>query len=149
MTKPAYYEDIPSRKPKFDYDLVAEAALSLLLQPREGATVLGIHGAWGSGKTTLMSAVQRQVADGLSAQQPVFVDFNAWKYQDRDALWRALILRVLAELRRGGAEEKSLDDLEQALYRAFEVEVKGPWKINWRTVIVETISGFCHDVCSA
>lgn len=139
MFMPNYSEDIPSKEPKFDYELVAQALLSLLRQPREGATVLGIHGSWGAGKTTLMNALQRQLMSELAQQQPIFIEFNAWKYQNRDALWRALILRVLAELRSCGAESKSMIELEHALYRSFEVKEKGAWEVNWRSLIVEII----------
>lgn len=137
--EPNYVEDIPSHKPKFDYELVAKALLSLLQQPREGATVLGIHGAWGSGKTTLMDTVRRQLESEHAQHEPIFIEFNAWKYQNRDALWRALILRVLAALRSTEANTKELDELEHALYRSFEVKEKGAWEVNWRTLIVEII----------
>lgn len=139
MLIPNYSEDIPSQTPIFDYELVAQALLSLLRQPRKGATVLGIHGAWGSGKTTLINALHRQLNTELGHQQPIFIEFNAWKYQNREALWRALILRVLAELRRSGGDSKNLDELERALYRSFEVQEKGAWEVNWRTLIVEII----------
>ena len=134
-----YLEDIPTETPKFDFDLVAKALSSLLLQPSKNAVVLGIHGAWGSGKTTLMQSLRHELESDLPQDQRVFIDFNAWKFQDRQALWRALILHMLAELHEHGGDKAKIEELEQSLYRAFAVEEKGPWTINWRAVIVEII----------
>ncbi len=133
-----YVEDIPSPAPRFDCDTVAKALTEVLLRPASGAIVLGVHGPWGSGKTTLLEAIRRDLAArGLHS---TVIWFNAWKFQDREALWRALILHVVARLKDSGGDAKKLTELEESLYRAFTVEEKGPWKLNWRTLIVELIS---------
>lgn len=134
-----YLEDIPSTAPDFNYTLVAKALTPLLSRKSIGATVVGIHGPWGTGKTTMMRALERELKKGFAKDEAVFIDFNAWKYQERQALWRALILRVLGALRDQGADKKSLEELESSLYRSFAVEEKGPWQLNWRTLIVELI----------
>jgi len=134
-----YLEDIPSDQPTFNYDLVAQALTPVLSRKSTGAAVVGLHGQWGSGKTTLMRAIERELRKQFADGTAVFIDFNAWKYQERQALWRALILRVLGELRNSGADKENLDELEASLYRSFAVEEKGPWKVNWRTLIVEFI----------
>ena len=144
-----YLEDIPEAKPKFDFALVAEALTPIVLMPREGATILGLHGDWGAGKTTLMNAIESTIKrdivalSGDTVTETICVEFNAWKYQEREALWRALILRVVGQLReksetKGWQDEIAyMKELEASLYRAFEVQEKGPWKINWRIAITE------------
>ena len=86
----------------------------------------------------------RQLSDG-QADEAISVRFNAWKFQDREALWRALILQVIGALRERAEQEKwaeelrSLRELEESLYHAFEVTETGPWKINWRNLITELL----------
>jgi hypothetical protein len=136
----SYADDAPAEPAKFEFDLIAAALAQTLAVPSGSAVVLGLHGSWGAGKTTLMRALRDRIAaDGAD---PLIIEFNAWKYQERTALWRALILRVLGELRRSAApgDGPALDELEQSLYRTFAVRQSGPWSVNWRTVIVEAIS---------
>src|SRR5208282_739628 len=135
-----YQEDIPSSQPKFEVEVIARALVAVLLKPAEGATVLGLHGPWGSGKTTVLGALRRELERQVGKDKGIFIWFNAWKFQDREALWRALILHVLAQLKERGGDQKQIKELQQSLYLAFVVEEKGPWKINWRSLIVEIIS---------
>ena len=104
--------------------------------------VLGIHGPWGSGKTTLMQAVRSALDANPGDSNPLFVDFNAWKFHEREALWRALILRLVAELRplAGADAATGLDELERSLYQAFIVQEKGPWTVNWQSLVTEVIT---------
>lgn len=133
-----YLEDIPSDTPEFNYKLVAKALSPLLDQPSTGAMVVGIHGPWGSGKTTLMRELERELKAKFADEKHIFIQFNAWKYQEKQALWRALILRVIGELGNRTTDKKQLEELEASLYSSFEVEEKGPWKVSWRALIVET-----------
>jgi hypothetical protein len=135
-----YADDSPSTPPLFDFDLIGDALADVLEQPMEGATVIGVHGPWGSGKTTLMYAIRDALMKQAGATQPIVIEFNAWKYQAREALWRALILRLVAELRNHGASSEKLKELEESLYRAFEVEEAGAWSVNWRTAATEVAS---------
>ena len=152
-----YTEDLPSEAPGFGFPLVAKAFVPLITQKTKNAVVLGIHGPWGSGKTTLMWSLRRELEGGPLKNKAIFIDFNAWKFQDKQALWRALILHILghyqiqldeeASLQAGTAEEinatnqkkQKLQELQQSLYRTFAVEEKGPWKVNWTAMIGEVL----------
>ena len=61
------------------------------------------------------------------------------KYQNKEALWRALILRVLTALRDNGGEAAKIDELERSLYEGFAVTERGPVQVNWTAVATEAI----------
>jgi hypothetical protein len=63
---------------------------------------LGIFGAWGSGKTSLMRMLQAKVDKAAAKAKTLW--FNAWKYEGREEAQSALIHAVLAKL----AEDKTL-----------------------------------------
>jgi formylglycine-generating enzyme required for sulfatase activity len=85
---------------------------------------IGVHGDWGSGKTTLMRRIQAKLDETkhYKTKPPSFVTvdergsafeatfrpcktvwFNAWKYGREEALFVALIEEVLRQMRRDGA----------------------------------------------
>jgi hypothetical protein len=128
-----YKDDSPAVNPAFDFDHLATALVDLLQRPRSSAFVLGLHGPWGSGKTTLLYAIRAQLP-----KNSIVVNFNAWKYQEREALWRALILRVLDALRKdGGADQKAIEELERSLYESFTARDRGPLRVNWTSAATE------------
>lgn len=69
---------------------------------------LGIFGAWGSGKTSLMRMLKARLDGEAGKNKTKTLWFNAWRYEGRDEAQSALIHAVLAKL----AEDKTL--LEQA-----------------------------------
>ena len=93
---------------------------------------VGIFGSWGSGKTSLMQMIKKRLKKQQSAQrrsegeepapEHLTVWFNAWLYSSEESVGRALILRVLAELRRKVARKPeathTLDEIETRLYRS-------------------------------
>jgi formylglycine-generating enzyme required for sulfatase activity len=97
-----------------------------IIAARETRTPLtiGVHGEWGSGKTTLMRRIQAKLDEtkDWKTKPPSFVVvdergsafletfrpcrtvwFNAWKYGREEALFVALIEEVLRQMRRDGA----------------------------------------------
>jgi len=42
-----------------------------------------------------MWSLRRELERDALKQKAIFIDFNAWKFQDKQALWRALILHIL------------------------------------------------------
>jgi len=136
----AYLDDVPATEPQFDFDLIGTALAAVLERPSEGATVVGIHGPWGSGKTTLMYAIGEALRTRADSPVPIVIEFNAWKYQAKEVLWRALILRLVGELEQRGGSTAALEELKSSLYRAFEVQEVGPLSVNWRNMAVEIVS---------
>ncbi len=111
-------------------------ALAAIIGSSETKTPLtvGVFGAWGSGKTSLMQMVRKQLPEDYPT-----VWFDAWKYEREDALWRALIIQVLNQLREEVENEEGddpkaeaeLNDLEASLYRVVDREEKGEAHIDW------------------
>jgi KAP family P-loop domain len=131
--------DAPSKTPSFDFERLAKALASVLKQDSpESAFVLGLHAPWGGGKTTLLRAIRRQLPDSA-----IIVEFNPWKFDQKEALWRALILCVLEKLREENAKYEQaglkdrivdnarIDEMEHSLYERFTVTEHGPLQVNW------------------
>ncbi len=113
------------------------------------AFVVGIHGPWGSGKSTLMQMVGDAVKQWCPGggdkppTEPLVVEFQAWKYNQREVLWRALLSQVVATVeehleRMKEGEKKKKDDgreicerIREALYRDYESSREGALSLDW------------------
>jgi len=134
---PLLLEDIPAPRPGYGYALLADTLQGILQEKRQGAFVLGLHGPWGAGKSTLLKAIEARLRDKSAT---IIVPFNAWKFAEREALWRALIIQVLEALREAGIGDMAeIDRLERSLYAGFTVKETGALKVDWGAAATEAM----------
>ncbi|MCX9011594.1 MAG: pentapeptide repeat-containing protein [Candidatus Methanoperedens sp.] len=132
-------DDQPIKDAKFfNFDAYAEA-LSRIIKREETNTplVVGIFGEWGSGKTSLMKTLEQNIIENKDGYPAQTIWFNAWKFDKEDAIWRALLMRVLEELKSEAKKEynedlkKVLDDLQTSLYHEVYREELGTLTFDW------------------
>jgi KAP family P-loop domain len=106
--------DEPAGRPALGFDQYARAFAAIILQS-DPRFAVGIFGDWGSGKTTLMRAIERE----LQADETVVtLWFNAWRYEREEHLIVPL-LDTLREVLKEWAERPDRDpDLRERARRA-------------------------------
>jgi formylglycine-generating enzyme required for sulfatase activity len=129
------------------------STLARIIQEADTPITIGVFGPWGSGKSSLLEMLRRDVdTAGLHKVRSTWI--TAWKYDRQEALWRAFILRVLDALypRKDGpgtleerprypAEELAdegqkklvelLGHMEESIYRPVDWQELGRWTVNW------------------
>lgn len=96
--------DRPSEVDLLGFEDYAQALADFIKSEKtEKPLTIGIDAAWGMGKTTLMRMVQKQLAapeqKTTGRQEFLTVWFNAWKYDEEESLWAALVLEILDQVR--------------------------------------------------
>lgn len=97
MFKKNHFNDSPTINDELGF-LPSINALSNIINHigmNDTPVTLGIFGSWGSGKTSLMQMLEQQ----LDSSSCIPIWFDAWRYSQADALWRAFLLSVVEELR--------------------------------------------------
>ena len=142
-------DDRPPPKDLLGFNAYRDAVLDWIRDPSTRTPLtIGLFGKWGSGKTSLMAFIQRELDAERAAveegqregRKNLTVWFNAWKYEPREALWRALMLRVLETVRQAVPKEdktarQTLDDLAASLYREVEREELGHLTVDWSELL--------------
>jgi len=111
--------DQPTGEDQLNFDPYAKTLADIIADGSvQTPLTIGIFGSWGSGKTSLMTMIKRRLdalqREGRRAEQEkdacphLTVWFNAWLYSQEQALWRALVLRVLTEVRRVRAADEAV-----------------------------------------
>jgi hypothetical protein len=104
--------DAPTDRPALGYEGIAAAFADIITNSQPNFAI-GIFGGWGSGKTTLMSAIKAALpAEGILA-----VDFNAWRFEREpqllvpllDTIRGAIVDCALIEEHRAADRGESLD----------------------------------------
>jgi hypothetical protein len=97
--------DLPATTPALGFPATAEALARIIDQSAPQFSV-GVFGGWGSGKTTLMQAIERE----LDPSRSLAVRFSAWRYEKERHLIVPLLDTVrdaLVTSRSGGAAQKA------------------------------------------
>ena len=75
--------DDPSDTPRLGFDVYA-SCFAQIIEHSQPRFAIGIFGDWGSGKTTLMRAIETRIATASDSMLPVW--FNAWRYEREEHL---------------------------------------------------------------
>lgn len=77
---------------------VADTVAEIIVQAKGRPISIGVSGAWGVGKSSMIKLVRRSLAErtGKGNGDFVFVEFNAWLYQGYDDA-RAALMEVIGE----------------------------------------------------
>lgn len=90
---------------KFGFHPYAKLLSETILSTEELPFCIGIFGAWGTGKTSLMKMIE-----SYTCQNKVkTIWFNPWKYDQKEDLWHALIQTILYKI----AEDNENSNLEK------------------------------------
>lgn len=98
--------------------------LAEIIQTGNTPLTMGVFGTWGSGKTSLMRMVKKQLPGDFTVAW-----FDAWKYDKEESLWRAFLLCVLNALKeRASLQKKPVEEFEKLqslIYRDMEIDKVG------------------------
>lgn len=94
---------------------VARTVAEIIVQARSRPISIGVSGAWGVGKSSMIKLIRSELARRPSdvaaqSEQPskfIFVEFNAWLYQGYDDARAALIEVIATRLATEGQERKT------------------------------------------
>src|SRR5438046_787733 len=66
--------------------VAARIAASLVNHASENGLVVGLEGAWGSGKSSLLFLIEQDLKSVSEADRPAVVNFRPWLIRERDSL---------------------------------------------------------------
>src|ERR1700676_3643886 len=82
---------------------VAETVAEIIIQARGRPISIGVSGAWGVGKSSMIKLVRQSLEHRMDKEKKekeegkfIFVEFNAWLYQGYDDA-RAALMDVIGE----------------------------------------------------
>lgn len=101
--------DAASKDDLLNFKHSANAMVNIILkQDTVPPLVIGVYGPWGSGKSTYMELVKKELlsqynrikksADKSTPVDLLVVEYDAWAYSDAPKLWAGLITRIAKKL---------------------------------------------------
>jgi predicted KAP-like P-loop ATPase len=114
------WSDNETERDFLNFTGVADTVAEIIVQAGERPVSIGVSGAWGVGKSSMIKLIHRALDTRAEARRSefVFVEFNAWLYQGYDDA-RASLLEVIATtLEREAKDRQSgLDKVQELLKR--------------------------------
>ena len=88
--------DQPTINDELNYDQYASVIARLLTDSKTKTPLtIGIHGAWGCGKTSLMRMIDKKI----KTKRIKKIWFDAWRFQSEEIVWTALLQTILDKIK--------------------------------------------------
>lgn len=127
------WSDEPATQDLLAFRAVAGTATDALFEDDLDPIAIGLSGAWGSGKTSVLELIKKEIGARAAADKKILiVSTQPWRYDPAVGPKESLIAEVLAAL---NTEFKTEDAVGEADLKAFKKLVK---KVNWSKAIKMT-----------
>lgn len=114
------WTDNETERDFLNFSGVAGTVAEIVIQADGKPISIGVSGAWGVGKSSMIKLVRRSLAERSTdiGRQFIYVDFNAWLYQGYDDA-RAALMEVIAQTLEAEAKEREtgIDKVKEFLAR--------------------------------
>lgn len=115
------WPDNETERDFLNFSGVADTVAEIIVQARGRPISIGVSGAWGIGKSSMIKLTQASLAARPRKEgerEFVFVEFNAWLYQGYDDARAALMDVIAAKLEKEAkAREKAIDKAKALVKR--------------------------------
>lgn len=95
--------DVPQKNPKLGFNEYARALADAIRGGEPPQFTIGLYGAWGSGKTSLLNAINHNLSKTPKNVIPVF--FDAWRYEKSEYIIVPLLHKIYTEVRKSGNDK--------------------------------------------
>ena len=111
------WPDNETERDFLNFSGVADTVAEIIVQAQGRPTSIGVSGAWGVGKSSMIKLIGTALANRAQSQSGdfVFVEFNAWLYQGYDDARAALLEVIASKLVEEAERRKSGIDKAQEL----------------------------------
>ena len=92
------WNDIETTKDLLNFSVVARTAAQLIIDSGGEPISIGVSGSWGTGKSSLVKMIGKELKESGDYGKFIFLDFNAWLYQGYDDARMALLQSVADKL---------------------------------------------------
>lgn len=114
----ALWSDDPARTDLLSFDAVATTVADALLDDLLDPIALGLSGSWGSGKTTVLNLVSKELdTRSVEGRKILVVATDPWRYDPKTGAKESLMQEVLAALAKEIEATASLSDETENLLR--------------------------------
>ncbi|MCB9791715.1 MAG: hypothetical protein H6741_03220 [Alphaproteobacteria bacterium] len=97
----ALLDDRPTAEDKLGFRAFARALAALLAHPdTHPPLTVSVEGAWGSGKSSFLLQLEEELRKELGEDKLVALRFNAWRFEQAEAMWSAFALGLLRAMER-------------------------------------------------
>ncbi|MDA9069187.1 KAP family NTPase [Algibacter sp.] len=77
------------------YNFSKRIAESIINNESESGNVIGVYGAWGEGKTSILNMI---ITNLESDENTIIINFNPWRYRNEDELILNYLVKISSEL---------------------------------------------------
>lgn len=104
--------------------VASRIAKSLVDRASEEGLVVGVEGAWGSGKSSLLFLIGEELKKQVEEQKPTVINFRPWLVGSRDALITSLFSELSNQLARVAFEAGNAKPEQKAKAKAAEAALR-------------------------
>jgi len=111
--------DDVEKTPTHDFNSLSNTISNIIRNSIPHFTI-GIYGEWGTGKTTLMKSIERNLSENQENNEQSFLPiwFNAWKYEREDCLATVSLLKTVGYVM---ANHEIFDSLSKAIFKGLTI----------------------------
>lgn len=138
------WNDIETTTDYLHFSVISKTVANLIIESGDNPISIGVSGSWGTGKSSMVKMIGKELYYQSGDNKYIFLDFNAWLYQGyedaKSALLQSVTMKLTEEMKKQGIDE------DGKFGKKFKKFVK---RINWFQVsklALPLLAGFIPGV---
>lgn len=120
------WNDVETTTDYLHFSVVSKTVADLIIESGDNPISIGISGSWGTGKSSMVKMIGKDLSEQSGDNKYIFLEFNAWLYQGyedaKSALLQSVTTKLTEEMKKQGIDE------EDEVGKKFKRFLK---RINW------------------
>lgn len=103
------WNDIETTTDYLHFSVVSNTVADLIIESGDSPISIGVSGSWGTGKSSMVKMIGKDLNAKPGDNKYIFLEFNAWLYQGYDdaksALLQSVAIKLTEEMKNQGIDE--------------------------------------------